>query len=104
MDFTSLCAEADHLGVRLEETELKLRIAPLLTNLRLCAKIAQQAELKSQTARRLREIGLHERASRAEEAVLKDRMDLMRHRELVLRTSDAIFRTTGPLLGRPEKR
>jgi hypothetical protein len=103
-NFTSLCKDVDHLAARLVGTELELKIAPLSTNLHLCAEIASETELKEDAARRLREAGLYERASRAEDAALEERMRLIRHRELVVRTADAIINTTGPLLHRPAKR
>jgi hypothetical protein len=98
-----LCTDADQLGTRLVGTELDLRTAPLWNNLHLCAAIARQLALKDEAARRLREHGLHERASRVEDAAQEVRVRLLRQRELVVRTADAVFRMTGPQPGRPEK-
>ena len=104
VDFAVLCGDADQLGARLAGTELELRIAPLWNNLHFCAAIARQLALKDEAARRLRELGLRERAARAADAAQEERVRLMRHRQLVVRTADAVFRATGPLLGRPAKR
>ena len=101
VDFETLFSDIDHLRTRLLGTELEPQLAPLHTQVQLCAAAADNIAQADRNAMRLRDNGLNERAHRLEGEALERRMGLLRDREQVLIAADVILRTTGPLIDHP---
>jgi hypothetical protein len=77
-NFSDLYTSADHLRTRLVGTDLEALIAPLWTNLHLCAGVAHEvAHIQN------------------EGAALELRMRMIEYRDQVLQATEAILRTTG---------